>query len=120
MRDLRAQQISGILEEGTHFEGKISFVGTLRIGGQFTGEIFSKDTLIIDETGVVEGEINVGEVILKGQFQGEIAASRMVTMQAPAKFKGLVSTPNLKIEEGVHFDGASSPPPASPESPAEV
>lgn len=110
MLDLSPQQISGVLEEGTSFEGKVTFVGTLRIGGQFRGEIFSKDTLIIDETGQVEGEINVGELILKGNFQGQIEASRMVTMLSPAKFKGEVSTPNLKIEEGVHFDGASSPP----------
>jgi cytoskeletal protein CcmA (bactofilin family) len=110
MADVRPQQISGVLEEGTSFEGKVSFVGTLRIGGKFRGEIFSKDTLIIDETGVVEGEINVGELVIKGDFSGQIEASRMVTMLSPAKFKGVVSTPNLKIEEGVHFDGASSPP----------
>lgn len=110
MLETSPQQISGVLEEGTSFEGKVSFVGTLRIGGQFRGEIFSKDTLIIDETGKVEGEINVGELIIKGDFQGQIEATRMVTMLAPAKFKGVVSTPNLKIEEGVHFDGASSPP----------
>jgi cytoskeletal protein CcmA (bactofilin family) len=110
MSDIRSQQISGVLEEGTAFEGKVSFEGTLRIGGKFRGEIFSKDTLIIDESGMVEGEINVGELVLKGDFSGQIEATRMVTMLSPAKFKGVVSTPNLKIEEGVHFDGASSPP----------
>jgi cytoskeletal protein CcmA (bactofilin family) len=84
MSDIRSQQISGVLEEGTAFEGKVSFEGTLRIGGKFRGEIFSKDTLIIDESGMVEGEINVGELILKGDFSGQIEATRMVTMLSPA------------------------------------
>jgi cytoskeletal protein CcmA (bactofilin family) len=65
--------------------------------------------LIVDETARIEGEIKVGEIIIKGSVEGKVQASKKVTMLAPAKFKGSVSTPNLKIEEGVLFDGASIP-----------
>ncbi len=104
-----ANQVIGILQQGTSFEGNLSFVGTLKIGGKFKGEIFSEDTLIIDETAHVEGQIKVGEIIIKGFVQGQVNATKKVTMLAPAKFKGSVSSPNLKIEEGVLFDGASIP-----------
>lgn len=103
------QQVIGILQEGTTFEGNLSFVGTLKIGGNFKGEIISNDTLIVDETARIEGQIKVGEIIIKGEVQGTVLASEKVTMLAPAKFKGSVSSPNLKIEEGVLFDGASIP-----------
>jgi len=102
-------QVIGILQEGTSFEGNLSFVGTLKIGGSFKGEIISNDTLIVDETATIEGQIKVGELIIKGSVEGQVHASKKVTMLAPAKFKGSVSSPNLKIEEGVLFDGASIP-----------
>ncbi len=102
-------QVIGILQEGTIFEGNLSFVGTLKIGGKFKGEIISEDTLIIDESALVEGQIRVGEIIIKGSVEGQIVASKKVTMLSPAKFKGSVSSPNLKIEEGVLFEGASIP-----------
>lgn len=102
-------QVIGILQEGTKFEGNLSFVGTLKIGGDFKGEILSPDILIVDESARVEGQISVGEIIIKGTVEGQIFASKKVTMLSPAKFKGSVSSPNLKIEEGVLFDGASIP-----------
>ena len=101
-------QVVGHLQHGTYFEGKISFVGTLKIGGQFKGEIISEGTLIIDESAVVEGEVHVKEATIKGQFFGHLKAENRVNMLSPARFKGTVSAPNLKIEEGVQFDGSSS------------
>jgi len=102
-------QVIGILQEGTTFEGNLSFVGTMKIGGKFKGEIFSDDTLIIDESAKVEGQIQVGELVIKGSVEGEVHATKKVTMLAPARFKGSVSSPNLKLEEGVLFEGASIP-----------
>ena len=101
-------QIVGHLQQGTYFEGKISFVGTLKIGGQFKGEIDSEGLLIIDESAIVEAEVRDKEATIKGQFYGHLKADQRVHMLSPARFKGTVSAPNLKIEEGVQFDGSSS------------
>jgi cytoskeletal protein CcmA (bactofilin family) len=101
-------QITGHIQEGTSFEGKLTFVGTLKIGGKFKGEIASEDVLIIDESAEVEADVFVSEAIIKGKFTGQLRATKKVTMLAPAKFRGTVSSPNLKIDEGVLFDGSSS------------
>jgi cytoskeletal protein CcmA (bactofilin family) len=37
-------------------------------------------------------------------------ANKKVTMIPPARFRGTVTTPSLKIEEGVVFEGASYVP----------
>lgn len=103
-----ANPVMGHLQQGTFFEGKLSFVGALKIGGHFKGEIVSEGLLIIDETAVVEGQVQVKEATIKGQFYGQLTAEKRVTMLSPAQFKGTVSAPNLKIEEGVLFDGSSS------------
>ncbi len=100
--------LMGHLQKGTFFEGKLTFVGALKIGGHFKGEIVSDGLLIIDETAIVEGQVQVKEATIKGQFYGQLTAEKRVTMLSPAQFKGTVSAPNLKIEEGVLFDGSSS------------
>ena len=39
--------VTGVIEKGCEFEGKLCFEGTLRIGGDFKGEIFTHDVLVI-------------------------------------------------------------------------
>jgi cytoskeletal protein CcmA (bactofilin family) len=102
--------VSTIIEEGSSFEGRLSYSGTAKIAGQFKGEIFTRDQLIISETAQVVAEVEASYVILKGQFEGNIVAHNKVVMIPPANFRGTVTTPSLKIEEGVVFEGASYVP----------
>ncbi len=102
--------IAALVETGCSFEGRMSFSGAAKISGQFVGEIFTRDELIISETGNVKAEIEAGIVLLKGTLEGNIVAHKKVTMIPPAKFRGTVTTPSLKIEEGVVFEGASFVP----------
>lgn len=104
---MEATAISAIVEEGCAIEGRMSFSGTAKISGQFSGEIFSRDELIITETGFVKADVEVGSIIVKGTFEGNITAYNKVIMLPPAHFKGTVTAPSLKIEEGVVFEGAS-------------
>ncbi len=103
-------QITAILDKGTSFEGQLSFEGTVRIAGNFKGEIFTKDTLIIDVGANVDAQIEADCVIISGNVQGNIFARKSVLMYPPAAFKGTVTTSSLKIEEGVVFEGASFMP----------
>lgn len=100
-------EVRAILNQGAFFEGKLSFYGTVRIAGQFKGEIQSEGTLIIDSTAKVEAKINIKTLILTGHLSGEVCASEQVKMFPPAHFKGEVVSPSLKIEEGVIFEGSS-------------
>lgn len=99
--------ISAIVEEGCSIEGRMSFSGTAKISGHFTGEIFSRDELIITESAFVKADIEIGTITIKGSFEGNITAFKKVIMLPPAHFKGTVTAPSLKIDEGVVFEGAS-------------
>ncbi len=100
-------QITALLDQGSFFEGKLTFEGTVRIGGQFSGEIFTKDTLVINPGAKVEAQIEADVVILSGELTGNVFARRRVVMHPPAIFKGTVTSPSLRIDEGVVFEGAS-------------
>ncbi len=99
--------VSAIVEEGCSVEGRMSFSGTAKISGQFVGEIFTRDELVVTESGFVRADVEVGSIIIKGTFEGNIIAYNKVVMLPPAHFKGTVTAPSLKIEEGVVFEGAS-------------
>ena len=105
--NIKNDNVTGLLSEGTRFEGNLSFEGCVRIGGEFIGEIFTKDTLIISPKAKVRAEIEARKVIISGFFNGNIHATEGVVMRPPAVFKGSVSSPNLDISEGVIFEGAS-------------
>ena len=43
--------LTAFIDQGSAFEGKLSFKDTVRIDGHFSGEITSENTLIVGETG---------------------------------------------------------------------
>ena len=53
----------------------------------------------------MNGRIIGGEVIIKGTVNGDISASKRLSLKRPAKILGNISSTNLSIEEGVIFEG---------------
>ncbi len=103
-------QVTALLDHGAAFEGRLTFEGTVRIGGAFRGEIFTNDTLVVNPGARVEAQIEADTVIISGLVKGNIFARRKVIMHPPAIFQGTVTSPSLRIEEGVVFEGASYMP----------
>lgn len=99
--------VTGVIEQGCEFEGKLAFQGTVRINGLFRGEVFTPDTLIIGEGARVQGQIDAGTVVISGEFSGSIRARHRVEIHRPAIFKGDIVTPSLRVDEGVIFEGNS-------------
>lgn len=103
-------RVTGLLDRGARFEGKLTFEGVVRIGGEFYGEIFTQDTLVIHPGARVFADVEADVVVISGHFEGNMSARRRVIMHPPASFKGSVTTPSLRIDEGVTFEGASRMP----------
>ena len=103
-------RVTALLDHGASFDGRLTFEGTVRIGGHFKGEIFTNDTLVIDSGANIEAQIEADTVIISGAVRGNIFARRKVIMHPPATFRGTVTTPSLRIDEGVVFEGASYMP----------
>lgn len=103
-------QLTALLDYGATFEGRLTFEGTVRIGGAFKGEIFTQDTLVINPGARVEAQIEADVVIISGTVIGNVFARRRIIMHPPAVFRGTVTSPSLRIDEGVMFEGASYMP----------
>ena len=102
---VRTGDVHTLLGKGSEFEGKLSFEGQVRIDGKFSGQISTKDTLVIGEGARVNAEIVAGNVIINGTVEGTIKATVLVELHPPAKVKGSIEAPAISIDKGVVFDG---------------
>lgn len=99
-------EINALLGHGTEFNGKLTFQGTVRIDGDFSGEIKTDDVLIIGGDAKVKAEIDVSTLIIRGGVvHGNIRARDLVEIHAPGKLIGNIVSPQLFIDKGVIFEG---------------
>lgn len=99
--------ITAIIEEGSKFEGNLSFLGMARISGIVNGSIFSNDTVVISEGAMVNADINASIILISGTVKGNLKASNRVEIRKPARFEGTIAAPSLIVEEGVIFHGTT-------------
>jgi cytoskeletal protein CcmA (bactofilin family) len=105
-KGLPVTEITALLGQGTRFEGKLHFEGRVRIDGAFKGEIESEDVLVIGEGAVVEGEIAVATVIIKGgTVNANIRAAQAIELYVPARVSGALHAPEIFMDKGVQFSG---------------
>lgn len=97
--------LTAFIDQGSEFEGKLTFKETVRIDGRFTGEISSEHTLIVGESGDVEATIQSMNVVISGSVHGDVNASRQVLVHKTGRLQGNVKTPSLVMEEGAVLNG---------------
>jgi cytoskeletal protein CcmA (bactofilin family) len=96
---------TSILAQGCKFDGKIEVRGTLRIEGEFKGDIGTPESLVIGKTGVVHAKVKVKNAIIGGQLFGNIVAENKIELQSGSHVEGDIKTKRLVIDEGVFFEG---------------
>lgn len=97
--------IDAFIGEGTYFEGKFSFKGVVRIDGSVKGELKCDGTLILGETGVLDGSVNTRDAIIRGEVKGDIEAGGRLELRKPCVIVGNMKAGSLVVEEGVSIDG---------------
>jgi len=97
--------LTAFIDQGSQFEGKLSFKDTVRIDGEFSGEISSENTLIVGETGEITATIRSNIVVVSGTVTGNIYAGRQIVLHKTARVEGDLECPSVVIEEGALFNG---------------
>lgn len=100
--------LTAFIDQGSQFEGKLSFKDTVRIDGHFSGEITSENTLIVGESGEVEASINSRVVMISGTVDGPIEATSQLVLHKTAVVNGDVQTSSLVVEDGAVLNGRIS------------
>lgn len=105
--------LSAFIDQGSEFEGKLTFRDTVRIDGKFRGEISSENTLVIGESGEIDANVRSRSVVVSGVVNGNIFADQKVTLHKSARVDGDVEAPTVVMEEGAVVNGRFSMAPAS-------
>ena len=103
--ETRLIDIVGLLGKGTTFEGKLIFDGTVRIDGNFSGEISTKGLLVIGDEAMVRAQVKADKIIIRGEMHGNLHAYKAVEIRGAGKVYGDIRTPSLIVEEGVLLEG---------------
>lgn len=98
--------LNSIIGQDCKFKGEIELNGTIRIDGEFDGEVKCPETLIIGKTGVVKANVNVKNAIIGGKLVGNITGTNKIELQSGSHVEGDIQTARLVIDEGVFFEGS--------------
>ncbi len=99
------EAVNTIIGEGTTLKGNVKVEGSVRVDGEFEGTLDATDTLIVGDTGKVEGDANVSNAVIGGRMYGNVFASGKIELQRGSQLLGDIKTRGLVIEDGVVFQG---------------
>jgi cytoskeletal protein CcmA (bactofilin family) len=91
------------LGAGSRITGELYFPGTVELPGHVKGRV-EADSIVVEESGEVEGELHAAGIAIKGQFSGQIFAGK-VRLHATARVTGEIAYESLSIESGAQVEG---------------
>ena len=90
---------------GSSFRGTVMVQGTLRIEGEFEGDILNCERLEVGEHGVMRADVEVREALIQGRVDGNVRALGVIEMRNGARVEGDVAAMSVVMEQGVFFSG---------------
>ncbi len=101
------QHIDTLIGIHSVFNGDLSFEGAVRIDGRFEGNIHSeKDgTLIVSEGAFIKGEVNVPNLVLHGDINGNVRANHSLKLGTNGVLNGDVQYSVISLAEGSAING---------------
>ena len=91
----------GILIEAVKLTGNDS----VRIDGEFRGNVDMQGSLVLGETGTITGEVRASYFLVAGEVNGNIYCDTQLHFASTARVLGDVYTPNLILDEGSQVTG---------------
>jgi|SRR5829696_2645472 cytoskeletal protein CcmA (bactofilin family) len=94
-----------VLTSDVEINGTLKFSGELTFEGKLEGEISSDGALQLGDSAVINGNINVTSVVLRGKINGNVTAKEKIEIKAKTELFGDIKSAKLVVEEGVTFVG---------------
>ncbi len=108
MSNNNSTKLDTLLGQHTVIKGDISFNGVLHLDGKINGSLIgteNDDTLTISETGLIEGKIEVANIVINGTVKGDIISNGKIEVAAKANIEGNIYYHNIEMEAGSKING---------------
>lgn len=99
------RDLNGFLDRGSTLKGELSFEASFRIDGNYEGTIRSSGRLVVGDSGVVDGDVQVSHVLVSGEVRGAVEAGEQLHIAPGGRVRADITTPSLVIEDGAIFEG---------------
>ena len=99
-------RLNSILGDSSQMTGRMQIQGSVRIDGEFDGELIASETIVVGRTGLARAELEAKEVVVAGRVQGKLIGTERVELQEGAHVEGEIKTPSFIIADGVFFNGS--------------
>ncbi len=101
--------IDTLIGADTRIDGNVFFSGGLRVDGAIKGDVTepnaSPSTLILSESGRIEGAVIASKVVINGKVLGSVKASQFVELQAKSSITGDLYYKSLEMHTGAVVEG---------------
>ncbi len=108
-RRFRPPKITTVIGRDTELRGDLKFHGGLHVDGSVKGDISSdadeRAALILSESGTVEGDVRVPNVILNGTIIGDVYATERAELAPQARVTGTLYYRLLEMAMGAEVNG---------------
>ena len=99
-----------VIGNNSQFTGNITFTGTLKVSGTVKGNIEttedSEAEFVLDQNGLVEGDITAPNVRLHGEVNGNVHSTSRVEIESSALVTGNVYYDVLEMHGGATVNGS--------------
>ncbi len=103
------KRIDSLIGKNTQVTGDLDFSGGLLVDGKVIGNITASDdenaTITISENGLVQGEIQIPNIIINGSVEGNVYASNHVELAKKARVYGNVYYQLFEMAMGAEVNG---------------
>jgi cytoskeletal protein CcmA (bactofilin family) len=117
-RDSRSNaRIDTLVGKSAKVAGDVEFTGGLHLDGCVAGNVRADNdptaTLSVSETGAIDGNVEVPNVVLNGAVRGDILARDRVVLGATARVQGNVHYGVIEMTLGAEIKGKLVPLPTA-------
>jgi cytoskeletal protein CcmA (bactofilin family) len=101
--------VDTLIGRQTEVLGDVHFSGGLHVDGKIKGKVIAKSdkaaSLSVSETGAIEGDVRVPNIVLNGTVSGDVHASEKITLAAKARVTGNLYYKIIEMEGGALVNG---------------
>ncbi len=104
-----ATSVDTLIGRQTEVLGDVRFSGGLHVNGKIKGKVIANSdkaaSLSVSDTGLVEGDVRVPNIVLNGAVTGDVHATEKITLAAKARVNGNVYYKIIEMEGGATVNG---------------
>lgn len=86
-------------------DGEITGDEDLVVHGTVKGRVSLRENIIVEESGVVEANVETATITIHGTVTGDIAASERAELKSNCHVVGDIRAPRILIADGASFKG---------------